>query len=159
MKQVVVTSDAHGKLALFRQVAQAHPKAAAFIDCGDSELSPKVITPFVTVNGNTDYGYDHPKYRVLTIDGIVFLVIHSHQIMRFNRDEALIKKAKQHNAQVVLFGHYHTFYNKVVNGIHLISPGSLAYNRDSSPACYALLTIENKTISVKRINVNKIPAN
>ena len=152
MKQLVVTSDAHRRKQLFRHIAKSHPDALAYLDCGDTELSEHAIVPFVSVRGNTDY-YDYPSQRILTFGWLVFLVIHSHQIMRFNRDAALVNQAKRHGADVVLFGHYHTFYDKVVDGVHLISPGALSFNRDLSPSCYALLSLRDKQVSVQRVNL------
>src|SRR5690554_4529974 len=130
MIKIVVTSDVHGKKHELDQVLSIHYDADAYIDCGDSELHPDKMSPFVSVKGNNDYDFDYPNYRIIEHAGVVFLVIHSHQMMMFKRDAALVKKAKSLNADVVLFGHYHVFYNKIVDGVHLISPGSLSYNKD-----------------------------
>lgn len=153
MSKIVVTSDVHGKKHRLEGVLAINFDADVFIDCGDSEMHPDLMRPFVSVKGNNDYYFDYPNHRVIEHDGIVFLVIHSHQMMMFKRDAALVKKAKSMKADVVLFGHYHSFYDKVVDGIHLISPGSLSYNKDLTPSCYALLSIKDKQIEVTRKNI------
>lgn len=155
MKKIVVTSDVHGKRHELEKVLSTHYDADAYIDCGDSEMHPDIMKPFVSVKGNNDYDFDYPNYRIIKHNGVVFLVIHSHQIMMFKRDDALVKKAKSVKADVVLFGHYHIFYDKVVDGIHLISPGALSYNKDQTPACYALLSINNNQVQVTRKNISK----
>ncbi len=155
MTQIVVTSDVHGRKHALEQVISTHYDVFAYIDCGDSEMPPEKMNPFVSVKGNNDYYYDYPEHRVLSFEGFTFLVIHSHQVMMFKRDSALVKKAKSVQADVVLFGHYHTFYDKEVDGIRLISPGALSYNRDQSPACYALLSIEDDNLKVTRKNLKR----
>lgn len=154
--KLVVTSDVHGHLTSLLEIASHYHDADAFLDCGDSELPPERIKPFVSVEGNNDYYYDYPTQRVVEFDGIKILVIHSHQVMMFNRDRELAKKARALGAKAVFFGHFHVFVDHEVDGVRLISPGSVSHNRDQTPRSFAVVTIQEGIFSVKRVNVDTL---
>lgn len=154
--KIVVTSDVHGQLSSLQAIARHYHDADAFVDCGDSELPPERMEPFVSVEGNNDRYFDYPQQRLLDFDGLKILVIHSHQVMMFHRDDELAKKARTLGAKAVFFGHFHQFINHEVAGIHLISPGSVSHNRDQSPRSFAIVNIENNTIAVERINIEQM---
>lgn len=154
--KIVLTSDVHGQLTSLQAIASHYYDADAFVDCGDSELPPEKIKPFVSVEGNNDRYFNYPKERLLDFNGYKILVIHSHQVMMFNRDDALAKRARVLGAKAVFFGHFHHFIDHEVAGIHLISPGSVSHNRDQTPRCFALVTLENNKLQVDRINIDQM---
>ena len=153
--KVVLTSDVHGKINTLQEITKEHQDAFMFVDCGDTELSPDRVAPFISVEGNNDRYFEFPETRVLQLGKIKVLVIHSHQVMMFKRDATLAKKARAVGAKAVFFGHYHIFYDKEVDGVRLISPGSLFYNRDQSQPSYAIVDIEEKNIKVTRVNIQR----
>ena len=155
--KVVVTSDIHGRIHALDEILKAHPDADMYIDCGDSELAPERIVPFVSVEGNNDRYFDFPDSRVLQIGNVKTLIIHSHQVSLFRRDAMLAKKARAVGAKIVLFGHHHVFYDKIVDGVRLISPGSVFYNRDHSKPSYALVRFNGTAIAVERHEVKRYP--
>lgn len=154
--KIVLTSDVHGQLTSLQTIARHYHDADAFIDCGDTELPPERIKPFVSVEGNNDRYFDYPQQRVLEFEGVKILVIHSHQVMTFHRDEELAKRARILGAKAVFFGHFHVFADHEVDGIQLISPGSVSHNRDQSPRSFAIVSYEDDKFHVERVNVDQL---
>ena len=86
--------------------------------------------------------------------------------------ERFEKLAKNTTHDVIITGHSHSPYHKLINGVHFINPGSAGRMFDGNPqASYAILTIKGGTISVEhhrltydidsvieRISQRKLPA-
>ena|SRR5690554_379794 len=136
--KVVVCSDNHGLIAPLKEILEDYKDADAFLHCGDSELPPNLMAPFHVVTGNNDYDHEYPESLVVEVSGVRFLIIHGHQFY-MNRTQALAKEAKKRNCDVVCYGHTHVYDVKEVDGILCVNPGSLRYNRDQTPPCYAVI--------------------
>ena len=54
-----------------------------------------------------------------------------------------VDKAKKEKVDTVFFGHTHIFMDDYYNGIRFINPGSIYNNRDLTPPCYAIVTIDD----------------
>jgi putative phosphoesterase len=149
--EIVVVSDTHGRNDVLQQIRLQHPKAYAYIHCGDSEADIHQLDGFASVIGNNDTCRDYPYELVLDLNGMRTLVMHGHQFSRSKMSESLINRAKAKECQLVLFGHTHAYSYEVIDGISIINPGSLFHNRDGSLPSYALIQIEHNKINVKRI--------
>ena len=153
----VVISDNHGNEEILSKLRNRHPDACAYIHCGDSELPVEAMDGWVSVRGNTDYypGYEDKKIVKIN-DRLNVLVIHSHR-QSINRLKTLAALAKENNCQMVCYGHTHVFAYDEVDGIKLLNPGSLFYNRDRSPISYALVYLSDfsDSVTVKRMEVKK----
>lgn len=148
----VVCSDNHTNYEILTEIRKKHPDAMAYIHCGDSELPIDMMDGFITVRGNCDYYPEYEDKQIVNINGeLNILVIHSHR-QNINRIYQLAEMAKEYNCQLVCYGHTHRFDVKKVDGITLVNPGSLRYNRDMTPTCYALVYYENGKFRVQRIN-------
>ncbi len=153
MKKVVVVSDSHLKNDRLRKVLELHSDADYFLHCGDSELNKEEIEPFLTVLGNNDFA-DFPSELVITIEEIRFFICHSHlHFSYFNKYLPMIDKAKKLNCSHILFGHTHIYTDKIIDGIRLLNPGSLAYNRDLSKPSYMIIEVNKKELKVKRYEI------
>lgn len=149
--KLVVVSDNHGLQNELPRLRLIHNDADAFFHCGDSELPIAYLDDFIGVLGNNDYYLDLPETKVIDLKEIRVLLTHGHRYLYFNDLNRLVAKAKQENCQLVLYGHTHLFRWSIIDGIHLVNPGSLSHNRDGSAPSYAIVTIENGEISVKRM--------
>lgn len=149
--EFIVLSDNHGKTNELDLIRAKFPHARAFIHCGDSELTKDLMKPFYTVTGNNDYYERYPDDMVIDLDGVRIYVTHGHLLPYGNRVKSLMKKAKEHRCIIACTGHTHIFMDKVVDGIQVINPGSLFYNRDGSKPCYAHVSIVNGIITVTRL--------
>lgn len=151
--KIVIASDSHGLTDVLQDIVKKHPDADAFLHCGDSELRQKQLDPWVTVLGNMDWCDFEPK-KVIDMGRVNIFMAHSHLYGYGNRMEQLADDAIKHNCQIALFGHSHVFFDKVVNGVHCINPGSLLSPRDNTSPSYAILHIDQAGNStVERVNV------
>ena len=154
MTKVVLVSDNHFNSRILDYILSQESTADLYLHCGDSELTTKKLTPFASVRGNNDYDTSLPRQRLIDINGLRVLVIHGdHFVSSFN-DKGLVDKAKKESADVVFFGHIHRFCDYTEEGIRFINPGSCNFNRDGTLPCYAIVTFEDKTINVKRIDID-----
>ena len=74
------------------------------------------------------------------------LITHSHQYHYSNRINSLFEKGKKLNCDIVCFGHTHTPYIENREGVWLVNPGSLLYNRDGSKIGYVVIETNNGKI-------------
>lgn len=148
--EIVVVSDSHGKNEVFSKLRELHPHADAYISCGDTECDPSFLDGFVSVLGNNDRNYDYPKRLILEIKGLRILVQHGDRIPPMILEERLFEYARAEACNLMCFGHTHMFYKNVRDGITLLNPGSIYYNRDGSTPSYALVSFENNQIKVER---------
>lgn len=148
--KIVVVSDSHGLIEPLKAVKEKHKDADAFIHCGDSELSPDYLEGFAVVQGNNDYFYDYPNELFLTIDDVKVYVTHGHLFIRSKIVQECIRKAINNHCKLAFFGHTHIFEEIRQDGVVCVNPGSMRYNRDMTPPCYAIVYVEDGIIRVDR---------
>ncbi len=148
--KIVVVSDNHGNEKSLKDIKQMHPDASYFIHCGDALVSESALDGYIVVNGNNDYELSFPYERILEIDSLKILVTHGHFFISYFGKKKLIEHAKKLNCDLVLYGHTHLFDHSIEEGIHFINPGSLVRNRDGSAPSYAIIELNNTTLSVDR---------
>lgn len=156
--RIIVTSDNHGLKKELNMLRELHADYDAFIHCGDSEMTNKELAGWASVAGNNDYYAELPEARIVNVNGYKIFVTHSHLVSYFNRTERLVQLAKKNECQMVCFGHTHVYMNEIVDGVHLVNPGSMRYNRDASAPCYAIIHIDNEDyskVAVRRITLNR----
>lgn len=152
MLKICLCSDNHGDIESIQKILSDNPACDYYYHCGDALLEPHEMSPFVVVAGNNDWGFDYPKEKVFEIGGHRILLMHGHNYVY--SDKLMIDKAKSVKADVVFFGHTHSFTDKVMNGIRFINPGSTYYNRDLSKPCYArVYLLDDGKIKVERIDI------
>ncbi len=139
--KIVVASDNHRDLTLLKRIVDLHPNADLFLHAGDSGLDEIELEPFLSVRGNQDFLIKN-DYRILDTDlGRIFL-FHGHR--SFLWPTRLAALAKKNNCQVIIHGHTHVPFYQIVNEIHILCPGSLAYPRSSRGTTYAVITMTNE---------------
>lgn len=151
MKEFIVVSDNHGKAKVLQQILEKHPNAEGFVHCGDSEMDPRDLKNFTVVTGNNDYYFKFPEYMIVTLGGKRIYVTHSHTLPYGKAIETLVARAKAQDCEIACYGHTHKFDFRTIDGVTVINPGSLYYNRDGSDPSYARITIENDIISAEKL--------
>lgn len=152
MLKICLCSDNHGDRKSLEKILYDNPSCDYYVHAGDSLMYPEELEPFVSVEGNNDYGYDYPKTRILEIGGHRILLIHGHGYTYSLNNFA--QKAKENKCDTVFFGHTHVFTDLFHNGIRFINPGSTYYNRDGSTPCYArVFILDDNEIKVERIDL------
>ena len=148
--QMLVISDTHGDGSVLSRILLKHPLCELVIHCGDGErelddfleLHPDWRSRCYHVCGNCDSTERSP--RILTLDlpyGHRVTAVHGHYYLYGDIQNNLIQLAKSQGSDLMLFGHFHTRCDTVIDGVHLFSPGSAACPRDGKPAAYGLIDI------------------
>lgn len=155
--EIIVVSDSHGTYDQLQKIIKNYPKAAFYFHCGDSELPKQYLSNFHGVEGNNDIYNEYPEHIIMDLnDYFRVLVIHGHRQGVYSGMNNLVALAKKYKCNVVFFGHTHVFRQDYVDGVHIVNPGCLIYNRDFTPSSYAYIEIENDTFRVERRNVNEL---
>ncbi|MCX5681732.1 MAG: metallophosphoesterase family protein [Candidatus Omnitrophica bacterium] len=102
-----------------------------------------------------------PEKLEMARKGVRFLLVHGSPL---SIDEALgtgtpkqrfLELAKAVDADVVLCGHSHGFFNKKVAGIRFVNPGSVGRSFDGEPmASYVMLEINDGVLHVKNYRID-----
>lgn len=148
--KVLVVSDNHGSREGLEIALRDNYDCDYYLHLGDSCMPPEDLKPFISVLGNNDYGFDYPINRIVEIGGIKFLMNHGSY-----DNNVLATKAIVNDCKYILCGHTHVFTDIVYKDIRILNPGSLYYNRDFTPPCYAIMRIDNKkNVTFERVNID-----
>ena len=140
-----VLSDTHG---LLRPEVIRHLEGCGCIIhagdfCGERILEQlEDIAPVFAVRGNNDWGWGERLPRELRFEagGVRFLMIHDRaQLPRFLGE-----------AQVVVFGHSHKYYEDRFQGRLWLNPGSCGARRFHQEITFCELTADNGRFSAEK---------
>lgn len=134
-------------------VRSTNSAADYFLHCGDSEMPPQALADWAAVRGNNDYYGSYPENLTLDIAGHRFLLTHGHRDMMWHQYDQLAAKANRLGCDICCFGHTHIYMDAEVNGVRLLNPGSLRYNRDRSNPCYMRIELNGDSVKAVRINL------
>lgn len=133
--KIIVTSDIHGNREIINKLLYEFD-ADMYLDCGDSELSDYDLKNFYSVRGNCDYSF-FPRYKVVNVnEDLNIFMTHGH-LYSINE---MIELAKQNNCKVILHGHTHIKKHDIIDGIHILNPGSI--NKPRNKESNTFLEIE-----------------
>jgi len=153
----VIASDIHGSAYWCRKLLQLCEKEQPqkLLLLGDilyhgprndlpREYAPKQVIPMLDawadrilcVRGNCEAEVDQmvlsfpclSEYSILEADGKTFYLTHGHHA---NPD----KLPKLPEGSVFLYGHTHVKFDKVIDGIRCLNPGSVSIPKDGSHSC------------------------
>ena len=109
--------------------------------------TPLVLDGVVyAVLGNNDYmtRTNDPECRCITVGGIRIVAIHGCQWYGERRWQKLVELGRQHQADLVVFGHTHRRFIKTEGDLWVVNPGSIGDHRRPS---YGVLTVEGDKLS------------
>ncbi|MFJ8262364.1 metallophosphoesterase [Rummeliibacillus sp. NPDC094406] len=144
--KILVMSDTHSDAAVITRVMEQNPSVDAIFHCGDSELpfTASELQGIYKVRGNCDHDVNFPTEVVEEIDGKRIFMTHGHLFNVKSNLTALSYRAREVQADVVLFGHSHVLGVELVDGILYVNPGSLLLPRGRKEKSYAIIeNIEN----------------
>lgn len=134
MLLIAVISDTH-RMEKYIELGRKYIKEAdVLIHLGDnSEDIKELIKDFkgvvYGVRGNCDYSTIYPTEQILDILGKKIFITHGHLYRVKNNLNNIYYKAKELNADIVLFGHTHEHVLTEEDGIVLMNPGSISLPR------------------------------
>ena len=141
--RVGVISDTHGDLATIRQVVKG-VQVDMWLHAGDCSqdgeyLRNLVAVPVIAARGNCD-GHTSAKIdEFVEVSGHRIWLTHGHRYGVKQNTHDLVRWGKQHEVDIVLYGHTHIADNHWCDGILIFNPGS-AYG---SHATYGILEIDD----------------
>lgn len=132
--KILIVSDTHRHDENLEIVLNKVSPIDLLIHLGDTEGTEDYIEalspcPVKMVSGNNDFGSLLPKNLIIKIKNYTVLLTHGHlENVSYSLDN-IIKKAKNSNIDIVMFGHTHRPLIAKKEGVLLLNPGSLSYPR------------------------------
>jgi putative phosphoesterase len=151
--RVGVISDTHG---LLRPAAATALNGVELIvhagDIGQRRVLEGLeeIAPVVAIRGNVDRRElvgDHPRTRVVQVDGALLYVIHD--LLELDLDPAAA------GFQAVIFGHSHKPSIEYRNGILYLNPGAAGPRRFKLPVSLAILEVQETNLDARLITLEE----
>ena len=126
--RILVLSDSHGDVLSLRRAINQQPSAELIIHLGDGELdfvNCHVNKPSIQVKGNCDWGSDLPALVVTQEAGFTLYCTHGYaEMVKYDLYDLGIA-ARDHHADIALFGHTHTPVTYYDDGLWFVNPGSI----------------------------------
>ena len=143
--KVGIISDTHGLLR--EDVLKQLEQCDVILHGGDIN-KPEIldtlrkIAPLYAVRGNNDkeWAADLPHDLSFELEGIRFFMVH-------NKKEV----PKEANADIIVFGHSHKYFETEDSGVLWLNPGSCGKRRFDQEITMALLEINGSSYCVEKI--------
>ncbi len=131
--RILIVSDTHGKqtnlIAAIRAVLPDAMLHAGDVEGQEKEIQKLAGCPLVMVRGNCDTGSELPKEAVAELGGHRFYMVHGHeQHVKYELD-TLVKRAKDNNCDIAVYGHTHKPIVTTMDGVTVVNPGSITFPR------------------------------
>lgn len=160
--QILVISDTHGSYEALKDTLLSHRDAEIAIHCGDGEYElerflyefPELKSWIRQVRGNCDHDTHIPMMIELPLPyGHKAIVTHGHRHLHGDAKQNLADLAKDHDADIVIFGHLHARIDQSFDGVRLFNPGSAAMPRDGLPPSFGLIDVMERGVLFSHGNV------
>lgn len=144
-----IISDTHG---LLREEVIDYLNTCDYIIHGgdinkeDTLNKLKEIAPIYVVRGNNDKGdwaEVLPNELYFNIGDVKFYMVHNKKDISSNLK----------NIDVIVFGHSHKYFCEKIEDVVWLNPGSCGKRRFDLPINLAIMTIENNSYKIKKINI------
>lgn len=145
-KKLGIISDTHGLLR--PEVMDVLRTCDCILHGGDinkpeilDELRP--LASIYAVRGNNDREWAEGLAKTLrfTIEGVEFFMTHNKKDVDWNLG----------SAQVVIFGHTHKYFEKIIDGRLWLNPGSCGRRRFNQEITMAVMTVDQGTFMTEKI--------
>lgn len=164
--KIGVMSDSHGNIEYVRKAVECmmEEEVDYIIHLGDDYYDTRILdilpVNVIRVPGIYEAVYKDvsvPNRLVEDIADLKVLITHTKNSQRNDlpndiKPEEYIVSRK---IDIVLFGHSHSFYARVEDGILMVNPGHLKAEGKGGEATFAILDISNRNIDVKMVNIKK----
>ena len=146
--KIGIISDTHGLMR--PQVLEILKTCDYILHGGDinKEEILDMIRPLASiyvVRGNNDKEWAEGLSKSLRfrIEGVEFFMVHNKKDVDWELG----------NAQVVIFGHTHKYFEKIIDGRLWLTPGSCGRRRFDQEITMAVMTVENGSYQVEKIQI------
>ena len=153
--KIAILSDTHGNKTYIDEIINDLKMCDMIIHAGDNFSDSKYIhkqtqVGMMAVKGNCDY--DNVESDLLfEVENKKIFLTHGDRYRVKMDINTIEKKAKEVDADIVVFGHTHVPFKLEKDNILYINPGSLSLPRSVDYRSYAVLNINNETTEVELI--------
>lgn len=148
--KILVMSDTHGDTYKAEKIIRNNPGIDMVIHLGDTSRDAIVLSrtfprlAFEFVQGNAEYpGGEVPVDKLLTVEGKKLFLTHGHNYSVKWDYERLHWKAREVQADLVLFGHTHVPEIIPESEYELMNPGSLGRPKEGRKGTYGIIEIKD----------------
>ena len=139
-EKILILSDIHRSTGTAAKIIDEHKDASVIIFLGDGEVAFETamaecginayesVSPNVCmVSGNCDWDSMFPQTITPVLGGVKICVTHGHGYSVKSKPGLfkLSEAASARGCTVALFGHTHSRFNEVINGVKLFNPGAV----------------------------------
>ncbi len=155
--KIGVVSDTHRMNKFIDKTIPYLKECELIIHAGDNVIDSKYIhkmtnVGIMAVRGNCDFE-NIEKELLFDVEGKSIFVCHGDTYgVKYGMYE-IEKKAREINADIVVFGHTHTPFVKEKDGILYINPGSTSLPRGVDYRSFMILDILEDNIYVKEVKI------
>lgn len=161
--KILVISDTHGRIERAIRLLPILTDLDAIIHLGDLVRDAELLQKYtdikvISVGGNCD-GVTSKKEALKIVESPFgpLLITHGHLHDAKIGIDRLLYQAAECKAKAVLFGHTHTPFYGVFDGVSLVNPGSLSLPGHQNQGTYAILNIDPDGISCALVNYQDPP--
>jgi putative phosphoesterase len=154
--KIIVMSDSHGNTqALLDAVFDENPQLILHLgDCEKDCDKVRRVYPDINlraVRGNGDFRAREPEYDEFVAESKRIFMTHGHMYGVKSSLDSVLNTAFSRSADILLFGHTHIPYYEVIDEMHVVNPGSIAFGAQT----YAVLEIEHGVIRCRITRLQK----
>lgn len=155
--KIGVISDTHRSKKFIDKSIEYLKSCDLILHAGDNFVDSKYIhektgVDIIAVKGNCDYENVEEEFEI-ELEGRKIYLCHGHRCDVKNGIKKLEAKAKNIDADIVIFGHTHTPYKDIVDGILFLNPGSASTPRNVDYQSISILGLNGEKIDVKEIKL------
>jgi putative phosphoesterase len=154
--KIIVMSDSHGNTqALIDAVFDENPQL--ILHLGDYEKDcdkVRKVYPNIdlrAVRGNGDFRAREPAYDEFVVGNKRIFMTHGHLYGVKSSLDSVLNAGFLRGADILLFGHTHMPYYEVIDQMHVLNPGSIAFGAQT----YAVLDIEHGVLRCRMTRLEK----
>ncbi|MGL5693999.1 MAG: metallophosphoesterase family protein [Peptostreptococcaceae bacterium] len=152
-----IVSDTHRMDKFINEAIPYLKECDLIIHAGDNFIDSKYIhkltnVDIIGVKGNCDFDYVEDEMVFELENKIIFLCHGDKYGVSYDLND-IEKKAKDENANIVIFGHTHVPLSIKKDGILYVNPGSLSLPRGGSSKQFVIMNITEDGINIEHIKI------
>jgi hypothetical protein len=160
--RIGLIADTHGILeARVLEIFRGVERILHAGDVGGEEILEDLsrVAPVTAVRGNTDVSPVADRLRdveVASLAGRRFLL--THQVGRPGAPGTELRRlVAEHQAEVVVFGHTHAPFDRIVDGVRYLNPGGSGPRRFRLPRTVAVLDLTAEGVDTRFVDLDRDP--
>ncbi len=156
--RVGILSDTHGDIDLAEAAILQMEDVDLILHAGDTyadmiKLSHKFDIEMIGVRGNIGHVDEGAAELVLELNGFRVFLVHGHHYDVKHNLMRLFYRAKEIEADIVVYGHTHVAMSAVEDDILFLNPGSVGFPRGKYKNSYAILDLSGKTVKAEILEI------